>query len=312
MGQKSKLTETTAIAAVLSCTAELIAPNVDVKAMAEATPKFEGITLAAAGGGVTIEAGQRFVTIGTVAIVPIRGILTPNSFVLEDWFGWTTYHGLTQTCDTLAADESITAVILDVDSPGGHVLGLEGAALSLSALNAVKPVYVIADPMAASAAYWLASQAGEISVAPGGEIGSIGVMRGGAWPVKTGSHGWKESFHISTHAQAKMPNPETEAGLAEIQRRGDEMEARFHQAVAAGRGITVDELLVKAGVDGDPKRGGAMFPADRAVEVGLADRVETRRAFYARIFEAHKPPQVMRQGASAQRAAEVATAISQT
>lgn len=242
----------------------------------------------AARGEAGAAAHERFTVSRGVAVVPIRGLLTPNVIAFERWFGWTTYQGLEETLGELSANEDVRAIALAVDSPGGMVMGLESAAAALSAIAAKKPVYAHADPLAASAAYWLASQAGEISMARGAVVGSIGVAVSAYSEVEP--HAGRQWFDItSSHARAKWPEPATEDGRAEIMRSLDETEARFHAAVAKGRGIPADELTTRLSVTDDPQDGGAVFYAEEAIRRGLADKVESRAEFFARVFAEHAP-----------------------
>ncbi len=224
-----------------------------------------------------------------VAVVPVRGILTPNSAVLERWFGWSTYRGIEESCAALALDEGAAAVVLEFDTPGGMVLGIEDAAQAVAALAAIKPVYALAAPLAASAGYWLASQAREISMTPGASVGSIGVAVTAWRAMQPGGDGSQEFEFTSPHARAKWPDPTSETGRAEITRGLAETEARFHAAVAAGRKIALADLPAALSVSEDPADGGAVFAAPEAQARGLADRIETRAAFYARVLTAHAP-----------------------
>lgn len=233
--------------------------------------------------------GERYTVQRGVAVMPLCGILTPDMQILERVFGWATYRGVEQTCAELAANEDVAAIVLDVNSPGGMILGLEGAAAAIANLSALKPVYVLVNPLAASAAYWLASQGAQIVMTPGSEAGSIGVMRMSAWPVQPGSSGTQFGIHVSSHARAKYPDPTSETGLAEIQRGLDEAEAQFLTAVARGRGIDPQALPGRLSVTADEADGGAMFRADAAVSRGLADSIEARQDFYDRIFAQHGP-----------------------
>lgn len=239
-----------------------------------------------------------------VAGIRVKGILTPNSESLAKWYGWTTYHGLAALAGELLAAEDVTAVAMEVDSPGGMVVGIEAAAEALRALNAVKPVHALVSPMAASAAYWLASQAREIVVTPGGIVGSIGVV------VEASSYTgpcmlFGEQYYslTSTHARAKCPDPATESGRAEFARMLDESEARFHAAVAAGRGIPLDQLTARLSVTADPRDGGAVFYGQDGVARGLADRVEAQGAFYDRMFATYGKAQVQTGSQAGSRAA---------
>ncbi len=86
---------------------------------------------------------------------------------------------LGQQIKELAADFSIKSIILDINSPGGAVTGTELAADAVYAANKRKPVVAYVDPLCASAAYWIGSQAGTIVAATrAADIGSIGVLHG--------------------------------------------------------------------------------------------------------------------------------------
>lgn len=245
--------------------------------------------LAISGTDIRVERGTRFVEVRGVAIMPLRGILTPDNESLERYLGWSTYAGIEAVCTELAARDDIVAAVVEANSPGGLVLGQEMATTALAALAAVKPVHVVVAPLAASAAYWLASQATEVIATPGAIVGSIGVMRESAWPVQPDMGGDQWGIHLSSHARAKAPNPTTEAGQRQIQRELDAAEARFLAAVAAGRGVTVDALMASLTQSDDLADGGGYFMPDDALSRGLIDGIETRAAFYARVFATYAP-----------------------
>lgn len=248
-----------------------------------------GGDLAISGTDVRVERGQRFAEVRGIAIMPIRGILTANCEMYEQWLGWATYAGIEAVCGELQARDDIQALVIEADSPGGLVLGQEAASMSIAALARIKPVHVIVSPLAASAAYWLVSQATEISAAPGSVVGSIGVMRESAWPVQPNEDGDQWGVHLSSHARSKAPNPTSDIGLAQIQRELDSAEARFLAAVSAGRGIPLDDLMTALSSTEDQADGGGYFMPDDALARGLIDRIETRSEFYARVFGLYAP-----------------------
>lgn len=281
--------------------------------LAMPVPQSEQAVAAFAAGGVTLQRGERFAVAGNMAFMPVRGLLTPASEAMERYMGWSTYAGIEDSASQLAASDQVAAVAIEFDSPGGMVIGMEAAVAAISALAKIKPVYALVNPMAASAAYNMASQATSISVTPGGIVGSIGVARQASWPVATDMDGEQLSIHVSSHARAKMPNPTTEAGLREIMRSLDESEARFHANVAAGRGIDPAALAAQLSVTDDPADGGAIFYAADAIKRGLADTQETRAAFYDRVMSAHAPaPRGQTSRAFAARAAAASAALALT
>lgn len=258
----------------------------------------------AAPGG---QAERGYSVVRGVAAIGLRGVLTPNSDMLARWYGWSTYHGLAALAADLESAEDVSAIAIEADSPGGLVLGLEAAAEAVAALAKVKPVHVLVHPMAASAAYWIASQASEIVLTPGAVVGSIGVGLETYSFVQPSQIYGEQWFSVtSTNARAKWPEPATADGMAEIKRSLDEVEARFHAAVSAGRKIGADQLTARLSVSADPRDGGAVFAGADAITRGLADRIETRTAFYDRLFGTYAPPAA--KGASGQKAAVAAAA----
>lgn len=249
-----------------------------------------------------------------VAAISVKGILTANSEMLAKYYGWTTYHGLAMLAAELAAAEDVTAIAVEIDSPGGMVVGIDAAAEAMRALAAVKPVHALVNPMAASAAYWIAAQASEIAVTPGGIVGSIGVgLEASSYVAPSMLFGEQFYSLTSTNARAKWPDAATPEGQVEFRRMLDESESRFLDAVAAGRGLDRATLPARLSVTADPRDGGAVFYGQEGITRGLADRVETRAAFYDRLFSTYAPAAVAKpapRGALALAAAAKARAAS--
>lgn len=251
---------------------------------------------------------ERYTIQGGVAVVPVRGILTPNSAILERCFGWSTYFGLSDALSELSGRADVTAIVLHIDSPGGMVTGCAGAAEAVLAARELKPIHAIAAPLAASAAYWIGSQAHSLAVTPGGIVGSIGVAMIASSIVGPNNWGEREYSLTSSHARAKRPDPGTDEGMTELQRSLDEYEAVFHAAVAQGRNIPIAELTERLSVTSDPRDGGAVFQPRDAIARGLADTAETQSAFFARIFADYGGPVRPRHSAKYQARAKAAAA----
>jgi signal peptide peptidase SppA len=111
-----------------------------------------------------------------IAVIGIYGVMTQRGGIDVD-----TSEPLLSTTRVMhavqiaAADPTIAAILLDVDSPGGSVYGIAELGDAIYAARDAKPTVAIANSLAASASYWAASQAGELYAAAGGEVGSIGV-----------------------------------------------------------------------------------------------------------------------------------------
>lgn len=93
-----------------------------------------------------------------------------------DAFAETSYASIRQSVKRQLADPTVRTIDLLIDSPGGSVLGLPETADAIHAANKQKPVRAFVTGIAASAAYWLASQASTVTLTPSGEVGSVGVL----------------------------------------------------------------------------------------------------------------------------------------
>jgi protease IV len=87
-----------------------------------------------------------------------------------------------------AADKSIKAVVLRVDSPGGSGLASDIIWHAVEAANQKKPVVVSMGDVAASGGYYISASASRIIAQPSTITGSIGVVAGK--PVMRGFYDW--------------------------------------------------------------------------------------------------------------------------
>ena len=75
------------------------------------------------------------------------------------------------------SDPAVSTILLDVDSPGGTIYGVDELANKIyKARDRGKSIIASCNPLMAAAAYWIASAADEICLTPSGELGSIGVF----------------------------------------------------------------------------------------------------------------------------------------
>jgi signal peptide peptidase SppA len=208
-----------------------------------------------------------------VAIIPVQGVLTRD----EAWAG-TTYGSISDAAEKAASDPSVKRIVLDVDSPGGEVTGLPETAAILSQAAKVKPVHAIVDGYAASAAYWLTSQASYITMAPSAEVGSVGVRMmhvdisealedAGIKVTELSSGKFKTEWSPYT--------PPTKAATADMQAKLTTAHNDFIRAVRDGRGMRTTPGITK-----DRYGEGRMFTAKEALGHGLADAVQSSREFY--------------------------------
>jgi protease-4 len=87
-----------------------------------------------------------------------------------------------------AADNSIKAIVLRIDSPGGSGLASDIIWHAVEAANQKKPVVVSMSDVAASGGYYISASASKIIAQPSTITGSIGVLAGK--PVMRGFYDW--------------------------------------------------------------------------------------------------------------------------
>lgn len=221
---------------------------------------------------------------GRIAILPMQGVLMPRS--RSGWFG--TIRGmdaLRADLRTLAADPDVTAIVLDIDSPGGTVAGTVETAAEVRAAAAQKKVVAVANTLAASAAYWIASQASEFVAVPSADVGSIGVM---SMHVDESDFlrqmGMKVTIVRSARFKADVNpwEPLSDEGKAWMQQRVDEAHQWFIRDVAAGRGVTPAKVREAFGE-------GRVVSAKAAKDAGMVDRVATFDQVIAGLVAARTP-----------------------
>lgn len=114
-----------------------------------------------------------FVFQGGVAVIPVHGSLI-NRF--GRCYGYVTgYNFIRAQRDAAFADPDVTAIVYDVNSPGGEASGCFELADESFALRGTKPTIAVVDSDCYSAAYAFASTADKVVVTPTGGAGSIGV-----------------------------------------------------------------------------------------------------------------------------------------
>ena len=204
----------------------------------------------------------------SVAVISLVGVIQHRGDMLE-MSGGTSLQRFNAALDEVAKDPDVKAVIIDIDSPGGEVSGVEESAARIATVAEGKQVIAVVNTTAASAAYWLASQASEIVIAPGGEVGSIGV-----WDlhIDRTSAFEKAGLGVSVvsageHKVERFPMGLSDEARAQMQREVSEVYARFVQAVSNGRKVTL------ALASGETFGAGRMVTDAVAVAVGMADRI---------------------------------------
>ena len=236
---------------------------------AEGQDWFRMDLTAAAGPTAERLEGTRYtvVTPGGVAIVPVIGPIFPRANLMTEMSGTGTSAAMLLNDLQLARDSNeVGAIALVVDSPGGSPTGLNAIADILHEMRGRKQVIAHVTGSAASAAYWIASAAGELALDKTGMVGSIGVVAALSKQVQPDQAGNLQIEIVSSGAPNKRPDPQSDDGASEIRVLLDALEDQFVKDVARGRRTTAAKVRSDFGA-------GGMKVGAAAVAAGMADRV---------------------------------------
>ncbi|MEO8198385.1 MAG: signal peptide peptidase SppA [Thermoanaerobaculia bacterium] len=194
----------------------------------------------------------------------------------------------------LADDDSVVAVVLRIDSPGGSALASDLILREVEQLRAKKPVVVSMSDVAASGGYYIAARATRIVAEPATITGSIGVVTG-----KLATGRFQEELLGVTHdplqrgASADLYSTLKafdERQTALLRRRVDEIYGRFLDHVAAGRNLS--RAAVEAVAAGRVWTGSDALAVGLVDELGGLDRAVALARESAKIPESDKLPLV--------------------
>jgi len=219
--------------------------------------------------GTRLEGARMSTVRDGTAVVPVFGPIFPRANLINSSAGGAPLDAVMADFRVAQASTAVDRILMVFDTPGGVVSGLGEAAMAIR--ESAKPVTGFVTGMAASAGYWLASQASELVLEPAASVGSIGVVMSTSRQVQPGADG-KQAYEItSSGAPRKRLDPSTDEGRAAIQEELDAIEGVFVADVAAGRKKSPGYVRRDFGQ-------GGMVPAARAIEVGMADRIGTLEA----------------------------------
>lgn len=216
---------------------------------------------------------------GGIQVLPLFGTIAPRANMITDGSGGTSAETFTKNFRAALADPNVGAIVIDVDSPGGTVQGVDETANEVFKARGVKPVVAVANHLAASAAYWIATAAEELVVTPSGEVGSIGVFAAHDDYSKSNETIGVKRTYIKAGKYKTEANPDeplNDEAMAAIQKRVDEYYGMFTKAVARNRGVSVDAVRNGYGE-------GRVVGAQEALRLGMVDRVATFDETIARL-----------------------------
>jgi protease-4 len=165
-------------------------------------------------------------------------------------------------------DDTIAAVVLRVNSPGGSASAAEEMLRELRLLREVKPVVVSMGSYAASGGYWISAFGDRVFVESTTVTGSIGVFGVQFDIQQLGENIGLSWDRVQTGEKAGMltaARPKTPAELAVFQRLVDRTYDEFLVRVAEGRGLEKADVHALAQ--------GRVWSGAQSVGLGLADEL---------------------------------------
>jgi capsid assembly protease len=216
----------------------------------------------------------------SVALLPLYGTIIPRADAFEQMSGGTSVEGFQGMFRDALADDDVTAIVIDIDSPGGSADLVPELAREIRAARGAKPIVAVANTLAASAAYWIGAQADEFVATPSALVGSIGVYSAHTDLSEALKEAGVKITYVDAgkHKTELMPSKpltaEAKQGLQEIV---DDCYAMFVEDVAAGRRTTVESVRNGFGQ-------GRVVHARAALAEGMIDRIETLEAAVGRLL----------------------------
>ncbi len=199
-----------------------------------------------------------------IAVVNVEGAIMTG----EVAFGIAGSDTIVDNIQSATQDESIKALVLRVNSPGGDVWASE---LITNALNEFKetgrPIVASMGDIAASGGVWVTTLSDEIFAEEDTLTGSIGVY--GIIPTLDGIYDWA-GIKVDGTSSTKAGEWDERYAMPEYVKNGiqasiDHTYNKFVSKVAENRNMTYEDVL--------PIAGGRIWAGYKALELGLVDKI---------------------------------------
>lgn len=222
--------------------------------------------------------------VGETPVLKIHGSLVPSYRRYHQWYpGEVTSYEAINDALAILAETGHTNVIMDHNSGGGAVSGLDTVTTNIEALQAAGVNFrAHTDSASFSASYWIMSSANSVTASKMAEVGSIGVIAVIRTMANT-EENFGVKFTVLKEGEFKaVGNPYEELSEADkkyLQENLKETNAFFLNHISAQRNLSLDDY--KDWADGKT------FFAAKAVKNGLVDRITTLNDLIGRGASAH-------------------------
>lgn len=222
-------------------------------------------------GAAPVRTGAMPMVSGSVAVLPLRGVISQRANLITQASGGTSAEAFGKAFQGAIESDSVKAVVLDIDSPGGIVHGTAELANLIFAARGRKPIVAVANAQADSGAYFIGSQADEFVSIPTGLVGSIGVIAEHIDRSKAEAMAGLKTTLIAAgkfKVEGNPHEPLSTAGRQHAQTLVDSFYEMFVGAVARGRGVSAEAVR-----DGFGQ--GRTLGSKAALAAGMIDRIAT-------------------------------------
>lgn len=199
-----------------------------------------------------------------IARVPVNGPLVAHHSFWVMLFGGSSYESLIYSLKQALARRP-RAIVLDVDSPGGQVAGLDDVIALLRGIDI--PVIAHVRGQAASAAYEIVSVADHIVAPPSAVVGCLGtVVTMRDYTQMWANEGIKVHELVSSQTPYKRPDLDTKDGRDSVLKVLYDLTEAMFETIAKGRGVDRDTVANDFGK-------GAVLAGASALEARMIDQV---------------------------------------
>lgn len=223
---------------------------------------------------------------GGIAVLGLYGLISQRASMVDGMSGsgGTSVEKFTQGFREAMADDTVGGIIIDIDSPGGSVSGIQDLYDEIMSARGVKPVYGLVNSLCASAAYWIGSACSALYAVQGSQVGSIGVYTQHVDASEAMKMDGLNATYISAgkfKVEGNALGPMSAEGLAFTQSQIDAYYSMFTGSVAKGRGAPIGQVRDGMG------QGRCLMAAD-GLAAGMIDAIDTFDGVVKRMGKAMK------------------------
>ncbi len=202
-----------------------------------------------------------------IAVVPIKGVILTeksNSIFTDS----ISSRDIAKQLDELKKDDSVKAILLDINSPGGSPVASEEISKAIDDVKKIKPVYALINDIGASGAFWISVSSDKIYASSMSTVGSIGVTSAGL-SFENFIKNYNITYRKLTAGEYKdigsIYRKQTEEEKEILQNMLNDIHSKFIEHIANERNLSYDYVKQYAT--------GEIFLGDKAKEIGFIDEI---------------------------------------